>query len=373
MAKIHLPYLDGIRGIAILGVFLFHSLIASYGFDNLRWNGIFRDFNTSRSFLVLYVFTYGWAGVAIFFVVSGFCIHLSYETSKDKSWSLFAKKRFVRIYPPYFLALLLFSFVWPLGRVELDSLFGFAQFAAHALAIHNYDHRTFFGINGSFWSIAVEIQLYAIYPLLVLFKNSFGWMRTLLMAGFAQICSSLYSSINGLQSESPLPPYITASPFAYWLSWSLGAYLCHCYLTNKTPRPLQIRFDVVLIIALVMPFFKPLAPFAFLTFSLLTAIAIERLATEKWRLPSNIYFRWVWSHLSFLGVISFSFYLLHQPLIDLFVRALSMVVVSKSTFSHPFLTFLLCVVSYPIFLGASYFAYRYIELPFIRIGKTKLA
>lgn len=294
MAKIHLPYLDGIRGIAILSVFLFHSLGASFGFDKLQWNGIFRDFDVSRSFLVLYVFTYGWAGVAIFFVVSGFCIHMSYERSKDKSWSLFAKKRFIRIYPPYFLALLLFSFVWPWGRIELDNLLGFAQFAAHALAIHNYDHRAFFGINPSFWSIAVEIQLYAIYPLLVLFKNSFGWMRTLLIAGFTEICTSLYSSINGLQSDSPLPPlplYITASPFAYWLSWSLGAYLCHRYLTSKAPRLLHIRFDVVLIIAFALPLFKPLAPFAFLTFSLLTAIAIERLTTEKWRLPDNVYFR----------------------------------------------------------------------------------
>jgi len=75
LKKIHLPFLDGIRGIAILAVFLFHSLGASFGFDKLQWDGLFRDFDVSRSFLALYPFTYGSAGVAIFFVVSGFCIH----------------------------------------------------------------------------------------------------------------------------------------------------------------------------------------------------------------------------------------------------------------------------------------------------------
>jgi len=368
MKMIHLPFLDGIRGIAILSVFLFHALGASFGLDALPWNGLFRNFDVSRSFLALYPITYGSAGVAIFIVVSGFCIHLSYERSKDKSWLLFVKKRFFRIYPPYFLALILFSFLWPWGRISLDNLLGFAQFFAHALAVHNYDHRTFFGINPSFWSIAVEIQLYAIYPLLVLFMSSLGWMRTLFIAGFTQICASLYSSINSLLSDSPPPLYITASPFAYWLSWSLGAYMCHCYLTNKTPRLLSIRFDLVCILALALPFFKPSAPFAFLAFSLLTAIAIERLTTEKWTLPSNVFFRWVWSHLSFLGVISYSFYLLHQPFIGLFARVGS--TISESTISHPLLVFLFNVVSYPIILGASYLAYCYIELPFMRIGKT---
>ena len=369
--KIHLPFLDGIRGIAILSVFLFHSLGASYGFDKLQWDGLVRDFNVSRSFLALYLFTYGWAGVAMFFVVSGFCIHLSHERSKDKRWSLFAKKRFFRIYPPYFLAILVFFFVWPWGNFTLDSFSRLAQFISHALAIHNFDHRTFFGINPSFWSIAVEIQLYAIYPLLLSLRTRYGWRRTLLIAGSIEIGISFFSSIHSLLANDPLPRFITASPFAFWLSWSLGAYLCDCFLANKTPRLFYIRFDVVFIVAFGLPLLKVTAPFAFLAFSLLTAIAIERLTMGKWTLPKNICFRWMWSHLSFLGVISYSFYLFHQPIIGLAGRALSKVFPTMSI--HPLSTYSLCLALYPIILGISFLLYRHIEQPSIRFGKTKEA
>jgi peptidoglycan/LPS O-acetylase OafA/YrhL len=66
-AKEHLPFLDGIRGVAILAVFLYHSLGASFGLYQLPWAGMFRDFDTSRSYLLLYPFTYGFAGVAVLF------------------------------------------------------------------------------------------------------------------------------------------------------------------------------------------------------------------------------------------------------------------------------------------------------------------
>ena len=112
LTKPYVPALDAIRGAAILAVFLFHSLGVSFGFDKLPWNGLFRDFaNASKSFLLLYPLTYGSAGVAIFFVVSGFCIHLSFSKGSDKRWASFANRRLFRIYPPYLFALLIFFFV----------------------------------------------------------------------------------------------------------------------------------------------------------------------------------------------------------------------------------------------------------------------
>lgn len=84
--KHYVPALDAIRGVAILGVFLFHALGMAFGFDQLPWKGFYRDFDTWRTFLPLYPLTYGSAGVSVFFVVSGFCIHLSFATSSNQGW-----------------------------------------------------------------------------------------------------------------------------------------------------------------------------------------------------------------------------------------------------------------------------------------------
>jgi peptidoglycan/LPS O-acetylase OafA/YrhL len=281
-ANEHLPFLDGIRGFAIFAVFLFHSLGAAFGFDKLSWLGMFRDFDTSRSFLLLYPFTYGFAGVSIFFVISGFCIHLSHQRSRDKGWACFFNRRFFRIYPAYFFAICVFFFIWPWGSLQIDSFHRFAQLAIHGLAIHNLDQRSIFGINPAFWSIAVEIQLYAIYPLLMLLAARLGWRKGLMIVGVVEICIRAASSINDIYSKEPLPFFITQSPFAYWLSWSLGAYLSECFLTGRTSRLFVVRFELVAAISFLLPLFKLTDPFAFLSFSWLTAIAIDRFVTGRW-------------------------------------------------------------------------------------------
>ncbi|MFM7676300.1 MAG: acyltransferase family protein, partial [Synechococcus sp.] len=85
----HIPFLDAIRGLAVLAVFLYHSLGAAYGWDKMVvWKGLFRDFQQSANLLLFFPLTYGGTtGVATFFVVSGFCIHLSYINSRHQGWA----------------------------------------------------------------------------------------------------------------------------------------------------------------------------------------------------------------------------------------------------------------------------------------------
>ncbi|WP_309399381.1 acyltransferase family protein [Cerasicoccus maritimus] len=363
--KTHLPFLDGMRGIAIFAVFVYHMLWACYQFGQLPWNGWVRDFSISKTYLLIFPATYGFTGVAVFFVISGFCIHLSHQRSGEKGWRSFSTRRFFRIYPPYVFALLIFLFAWPWGSLSMDEP-KLVQFLTHILAIHNFDSQTIYGINGSFWSIAIEIQLYALYPILLIFAKKPNWKRALWITGALEIALRSIASIYDLLHIKE--PLLLNTPLAYWFSWALGAYLAECYLKNQSSRLLQVRFDLVLIIALAVNLFKPTEHFTFLGFALLTAIAIERLMTEKWQLPTNLVFRWSWRHLSFLGTISYSFYLIHQPFLNLTYQVLNWAL--PGAYFHRLALLAVCgLFWYPIVLILSYLMYKLIELPSIQLGK----
>src|SRR5262249_13845270 len=124
-----------------------------------------------------------------------FCIHLSHQRSGNKGWLGFFNRRFFRIYPAYLLTLCVFYFAWPRYALHGGDITLARDFGAHALAVHNLAQETYNSINASFWSIAVEIQLYAIYPLLFLLSVRLGWKRSLAFAGALEFAIRIASSI----------------------------------------------------------------------------------------------------------------------------------------------------------------------------------
>lgn len=172
--RLYIDWMDELRGAAVLYVLAYHCLFWPFKITQLPWaqDGGFRSLEVPVEFLVLSPISLGWGGVAIFFVVSGFCIHLSYL--RTPNYRIFYWKRFWRIFPPYLIALLLFlTSDIVRGQIDLKSQAGF-QFSTHFFLIHNFWKETHFGVNPSFWSVAVEVQLYAVYPLLILISKLKG-------------------------------------------------------------------------------------------------------------------------------------------------------------------------------------------------------
>ena len=223
----HIDFLDPLRGIAILLVFIFHSVGPAFGRDELPWGHWFRDFNVSTPFIFLIPATFGWVGVAIFFVVSGFCIHLSF--SRLPQWSLFFQRRFFRIYPPYLITLLFFAVIFPTTRLAFTSWHSAGQFVSHLFLFHNIDDRSFFGINPSYWSIAVEVQLYALYPILIMLARRFGWRRTLIGLAMIEITLRFTDGVLFTFNGTGLPRWISGSFF----SSHFGA--CHFCFSPCSP------------------------------------------------------------------------------------------------------------------------------------------
>lgn len=145
------PSLDGIRGVAIIMVVLYHL-------------------NLSPLFFYGFIFN-GKLGVLIFFVLSGFlittlCIKEKVVT-KDISLKNFYIRRALRIFPVAYLfivVIIILNFVFKLN-IHFINLLGAAFYLMNLSSFFNKYHFSWF--TGHFWSLSVEEQFYLIIPFIL--------------------------------------------------------------------------------------------------------------------------------------------------------------------------------------------------------------
>ena len=194
------PALDIVRGFAAITVVMYHVI------EYTEW----RDFG--RTWPTVW-FRYGWMGVDIFFVLSGFVITLAalrgYAATEDKGAfrKQFALARLARIAPLHYLtcAVYLTLFARPLLTNARRAA---AHIAAHALFVHNLTPQMLSSINGVNWSLAVELELYLIVMLLA------GWLSRVrpgsVLACTLPVawCWRAFAFVQGL-GRAPAPVHIT--------------------------------------------------------------------------------------------------------------------------------------------------------------------
>jgi len=368
----HLPILDCFRGIAILGVLSLHLLMGTFaalsGMSHLA-----HQFLLQALFFCIYkVFSLGGYGVAIFFVVSGFCIHLSHRRSADSGWLVFYARRGFRLYPAYLVSLFLCIVVfpstrwpaaWPSPENQIDLLL-------HLVLAHNLLPQTFASINGPYWSLAIEFQLYLLFPLLLVMARRMGWRQTLMVTAMVEVISRLCLTIAS-QYEPNLKPadwwaWSYLSPFGCWFSWALGAALAEAFVEKQPlpfaqgPLPLWIWPLIVLVLHN-----SPLRNFTFPLAALGTARFMAYFLARDVDRPISapgIFMKF----LTFTGVISYSLYLLHAPL---FVYFMTYRPKANGEISIQILELALIVGAFLALFAASYLLFRFVETPGIRVGK----
>jgi peptidoglycan/LPS O-acetylase OafA/YrhL len=161
-----IPELDGIRGLAILLVLLYHYVSVPIPADAAPGLLFIRQ-----------LFSNGWSGVDLFFVLSGFLITgiLVDNRSAGNYYRVFYLRRINRIFPLYyfflflFLALQRYSPAWGLfsaGLFENPLPTGpyFIYLQNFAMAARGAFGNEFLAMT---WSLAIEEQFYLFLPLLV--------------------------------------------------------------------------------------------------------------------------------------------------------------------------------------------------------------
>src|SRR6185295_14367033 len=185
-SKRRLQSIDALRGIAALGVVFYHA----------AWqtgNAVPANAFHWPVKLLQFFSAFGYIGVFLFFVISGFCIHLQWAKARANQqptsiqFGTFWRRRFRRLYPPYIIAFALFMVMAALtSGINLTHFFVY-DVVMHLLMLHNLDPHTCYSINGVFWTLAIEEQLYLAYFLLLFLRTRWGWGPTLMICALARV------------------------------------------------------------------------------------------------------------------------------------------------------------------------------------------
>ncbi len=155
-----LEYLDGIRGLAMIAVVIFHVWQQSWMWPTFDIFGFKLDLNSAA--------ISGFLGVEILFVLSGFCLFLPYASDSARPFDAraFYKKRLIRILPSYFFSMAVLL-IFDRGINIGSGMTAVGNVLSNAFFVSNI--TGLFGgksVNGVYWSLAVEMQFYLFFPLI---------------------------------------------------------------------------------------------------------------------------------------------------------------------------------------------------------------
>lgn len=329
--------IDGLRAVAVVPVVLFHAGLS--------------------------IFSGGFVGVDVFFVISGYLItSIIIEELTDGTFSLltFYERRARRILPALFLvmaACIPFAWAW----MQADD---FRNFSQSLVAVTAFVSNVLFWLQADYfgpgaetkpllhtWSLAVEEQYYVLFPLLLMALWSWQRQRVFGVVVIFAVVSFLLC-LWGARNMPSANFYL--SPFRAWEL--LVGSTCAFMMFRKPPQPneaLSLSGLAMLIYAIFafdentsFPSFYALLPVV--GTALIIAFATRTTIVGK-----------LLSMRGFVGIglISYSMYLWHQPLFA-FARI-------KSVFEpNPALMMFLAVLSAVL----AYLSWRFVENPFRKKG-----
>jgi peptidoglycan/LPS O-acetylase OafA/YrhL len=349
-ARNRLPWVDQTKGLAILAIILFHF------FQNYpeRINLVASLNRTGARF--------GYASVDMFFIMAGFntsyvlasVLRKNYDSWLNIDWKSWLKKRILRLYPTYILAVITSLLLYQaFGRVHVKN---WMNFVLSCLGIAGYKFQE---INPGFWFFTVILEAYLVTPLIfAIFKKPKNILITGIVVGLLSKIACLAASNN-----SDLFLFLLQTNFlsSYFFQLCLGLYWGFVYADKQAFRKIDFTIATgVFILGIIVYSLMAIAkiniiymlgfdmvftPFLFLVIYL----AFENLREKRWLTLGLSFF-------SLMGVYSYQIYLIHQPLYFSLLRFMT-----KYIYAHPYLKVLLSLLSILAILGVYVYVFVKVE------------
>lgn len=354
--------IDALRGIGALWVCGYHA-------RQILWVGLSEATRSRKSNwdpmwwleLMTYPLSFGGAGVALFFVVSGYCIHRSQvrrRGEKLEAWP-YLRRRFLRIYPVMVAALIITAGLDAVSRSQVPGHLklgdnGLTTLIANGLTLQGIVSPNY-GSNAPLWSLAVEVHLYLAYLGLyrILQKTSVTSLVGLSLA--FSVASQIWLTVSGSRMVLFLP---------YVFTWSLGVLVAELEskgeLRVSAKQALVVAFPTLVAGCALVHSNQVFGSWVVWGISFAAWLAWS-LTLEGSRFLGRAGLRW----LPLVGTISYSLYAIHHPVL-LFCQTVFLHGVVSPSLVAPFLGIGACV-------GAGFLLYIAVERWSVRVSHSHVA
>ncbi|MBE9467749.1 MAG: acyltransferase [Bacteroidetes bacterium] len=339
------PYIDALRGIAVLLVLLVHC---------------------SQNVMVYpkwfqYFINNGAKGVQLFYIVSALTLFISFNNNKYECnyYKKFFLKRFFRIAPLFYFAIIWYNFI--LQPIELTNINEFFRILSGFTFTLGFSPKWINRVTPGSWSIAVETTFYILIPLLFLFvKNLKHAVKLLLFTLFFSLFFN-YILINNFNfnSSSVLQEYVYIN-FVSQMPYFISGIILYFLTIDQNSIFVLTRWEYIkfVVMLLIYEFFHYyLFGYFNITFIVLTGF-IYLIYFYQFKIFVNKF-------ICFIGKVSFSIYLMHFTTLFL----LSKIRLTKLTEYITLNFFIKYILLFLISLAISYLTYLIIEKNGLKFGK----
>lgn len=376
----YLVGLTGMRGLAAIWVMLFHI----YGIANkppltINMLGLHIDLK--------FLLSAGWVGVDIFFVLSGFLLGLPFidwlNGKRDRPMTVeFYKRRCLRVLPAFYAQLIILLILGYIGWYAIASQASTWTWLLHFLMLHNISRSTGSAINGVYWTLPVEFGFYLLLPWFSYFflrripNKLSAWL--VLLTGIMLLVIAYRYMVFHFISERPRSNLVWAlgqlpGVFDQFLFGIFSAFIYRRFNLERDSRHLTILSNYLFIIG---------------AGGTLLMMYIISKNVGYWRGAYGLLFYWhpitamfigIWvlavamrgsisqkifeiKPVIFLGIISYSLYLWHLPVLYKLKEYLI-----SSQVNIDMLPWLLFSIGFILVIFISVLSYMVVERPFLKI------